>query len=104
MSYTPLCPIRNSSVVSKTADYTVLVSDGIVLVDATSGPVTITLYTATETKHTPFIAVKKIDASGNAVTIDGAGAETIDGATTISLTTQNEVARLITDGTNWRKI
>lgn len=104
MTYTPLCPIRGASIQTKIANYTAVVTDGIILVDATSGPITITLYSAAEIRHTPFLAVKKIDSSGNAVTIDGEGSETIDGAASISLTVQHEVARLIPDGTNWRKI
>ena len=47
------------------------------------------------------ILVKKVDASGNAVTIDGAGSDTIDGALTIALSTQYEAVELWCDGTNW---
>ena len=45
----PTVPGQQLDVISKTANYTVLVGDGddvLVLVDATSGAVTITLYTA----------------------------------------------------------
>jgi hypothetical protein len=40
-------------------------------------------------------------ASGHTCTIDAAGAETIDGAATLVLSTDYAVARLISDGTNW---
>lgn len=104
MTYTPLCPIRASSIQTKAANYTAVVTDGIILVDASGGPVTITLYSGANIGNTLFLAIKKIDSSGNAVTIDGEGSETIDDAASVSLTTQHEIVRLIPDGTNWRKI
>ena len=45
--------------------------------------------------------IKKIDSSGNAVTIDGNASETIDGSTTSSLATQNKYARIKCNGTAW---
>lgn len=58
-------------------------------VDASGGPVTITLPDSTGAGVNGRIYnVKKIDNSGNAVTIQRSGADTIDGATTQSLTAQ----------------
>lgn len=58
---------------TKTADYTALPSDDVILVDATSGNVIITLYGAAESFRTnPYssqIAVVKTDAGANTVTI-----------------------------------
>lgn len=92
--------------VSKTADYTVLEADRdkLIRVDATSGAVTITLLAAATAGDGFQLAVKKIDSSGNAVTIDGNSSETIDGSTTLSLSNQYEVAILTCDGSNWHVI
>jgi hypothetical protein len=89
--------------VSKTANYTVLETDRdkLILVDATSGAVTIALLAAA-TAGTGFqIAIKKTDSSGNAVTLDGNSSETIDGAATLALSTQYDIALLTCDGSNW---
>jgi hypothetical protein len=47
-----------------------------------------------------LITIKKIGSTAN-VTIDGNGAETIDGTTTIILTSQYESVSLVSDGSNW---
>lgn len=89
--------------VSKTANYTVAETDRdkLILVDATSGAITISLLAAA-TAGTGFqVAIKKTDSSANAVTIDGNSSETIDGATTLALSSQYDVAVLTCDGTGW---
>lgn len=45
--------------------------------------------------------IKKIDSSGNSVTIDGSGGETIDGAGTKSTTTQYAGWHIMSNGTGW---
>ena len=47
-----------------------------------------------------YLTVKKLGAT-NSVTIDADGAETIDGAATAVLSTQNESITLVGDGVNW---
>jgi hypothetical protein len=91
---------------SKSADYTVAESDRdkLILVDATSAGVTITLPAAATAGNGFRVAIKKIDSSGNAVTIDGNLSETIDGNTTSTLSTQYDTENLISDGTNWHAI
>lgn len=66
-------------------DYTVTDSDYLLLVDATSGPVTVALPANRPGKQ---YVVKKVDASGNGVTIDPDGSETIDGAANKVIGTQ----------------
>jgi hypothetical protein len=61
-------------------------SDMTVGVDATAGPVTITLPMAGRIQAGRR-DIKKIDASGNAVIIAASGGETIDGVATASITT-----------------
>ena len=89
--------------VSKTANYTVTESDRdkVILVDATSGAVTITLLAAATAGDGFRVVIKKIDSSGNAVTIDGNLSETIDGNTTSTLATQYDSDNLICNGSNW---
>jgi hypothetical protein len=45
--------------------------------------------------------VKRVNAGANNVTIDPFGAETIDGAATLALTTQWAKAQFISNGTAW---
>lgn len=71
-----------------------------VLADATSAAVTLTLPTA-ESALGRIYHVKKIDASANAVTLDGNGSETIDGAANKSTTTQYAGFTVQSDGTEW---
>jgi hypothetical protein len=83
-----------------TASDSVDASDTVILANATGGAVTVTL-PAVATSEGRQLIVKKIDASANAVTIDGAGSETIDGTTTKSTTTQYALYRIVCDGTYW---
>ena len=71
------------------------------LVDATSGAVTLTLLAAATAADGFEFCVKKTDSSANAVTLDGNASETIDGATTYALSGQNASAIIMCDGSNW---
>jgi hypothetical protein len=83
-----------------TADTTALPSDYLILVDAAAGAVTVNLPSAVSSRGAALV-VKKIDASGNAVTIDANGAETIDGAATQSLAAQYDSLTIICDASQW---
>lgn len=72
----------------------------VVAVDATTGTVTITLPTAVGITGRRY-DIKKIDSSANSVVIDGNASETIDGATTVSTTTQWQSFTVVSNGTNW---
>ncbi len=82
-----------------TSPVTLDLNDDVVLVDATIGNITINLPTAASAKAKVYI-VKKINSS-NTVTIDPDGSETIDGASTASLTSQNTSREFYSDGTEW---
>ena len=92
--------------VSKTSNYTVLETDRdkVIRADATSGALTVTLVAAATAGDGFMLTVKKVDSSANAIIIDGSGSETIDGATTVSLSNQYEVAMLVCNGTSWHVI
>jgi hypothetical protein len=78
---------------------TVETTDRVVAVDANAGAVTVNLPPAASA--TRIVTVVKVDASVNLVTIDADGAETIDGATTRTLSSQWASVNLISDGTEW---
>lgn len=81
----------------KTGTYAA-VSGDLVRVDATAGPISITLPTAAAGL---MIAVKKIDSSANAVTITPAGADTIDTLSSITLTLSRESRVLLGMANGW---
>ena len=75
----------------------------VVLVNAAAAPITISLPTAVGSAGKTY-SIKKIDASGNTVTIDPDLSETIDGSATRVLTVQHESVTIVGDGANWRVI
>lgn len=72
----------------------------LVKVDASSGNVTIDLLAASSQNGVVYI-FKKIDSSGNSVTIDANGSETIDGEGTIVLNLQYAYVTIACDGDEW---
>ncbi|MDA8189572.1 MAG: hypothetical protein M0T85_15645 [Dehalococcoidales bacterium] len=68
-------------------------------VDASGGAVTVNLPTAVGNAGA-LIEVRKTDSSANAVTVDGAGTETINGATTRVIYAQYDSYSFRSDGTN----
>lgn len=87
-------------VATKTGAYTVSDDDYTLLCDATGGAFTVTLPPANR-RPNRILCLKKIDSSVNAVTVDGDGAETIDGGATKSLATQWTTMLIQTNGANW---
>jgi hypothetical protein len=75
----------------------------IVYGDTTSGAITTTLHSAAGLKGQE-VTLKKTSSDTNIWTIDGAGAETIDGKTTVAFSSQNDWVRVRSDGTNWQAI
>lgn len=91
------------TVTTKTAAYTLVDDDDVILADATVAGFTLSLPAAAGRSGRTF-DIKKIDSSVNGVTVDPNGAETIDGSTTIVLNVQHHSVTLISDGSNWRII
>ena len=72
----------------------------VILWDTTSGNKIINLPPASSSFN--FVMnIKKIDNSGNTITVNGNGSETIDGGLTAILTTQYESITIVCDGSNW---
>jgi len=82
--------------VTKTANYTLTASDQVVLVDATSGVLSMTLPAASGCTGRVY-TIKKIDSSANAVTVVGV----LDGETNPTLEDQYDAFNIISNGTDW---
>lgn len=95
--------IKRSPHTSVSANTTLNDAHYVVTVDATGGARTITLPTAVGIRGKVYV-IKKTDSSTNAVTVDPNGAQTIDGASTISLGARWLSAVIQSDGSNWIKI
>lgn len=90
-------------IAAKTTAYTATADDFLITGDATSAAFTVTL-PAASTVTGLVLCIIKIDASGNAVTIDGSGSETINGSATLALSSQWSKATIVSDGSNWIRI
>jgi hypothetical protein len=82
------------------ADYEAGIGDDVIAVDASGGAVTISFPVASDFENKIW-TIKKIDSSSNAVILDPDSSETIDGATTYSISTQYDSVSIISNGTNF---
>jgi len=78
----------------------VFVTDDVVIANAASAAITLTLPSAATIPGKQYV-FKKSDSSSNQVTIVGAGSETIDGGANRKLNIRYESVRLVSDGANW---
>ncbi len=91
---------RRLNFVSATAAYTLLDDINVIKADTTAAAFTITLPKAAPHAGR-LVYIKRINAGANVLTIDGDGAETIDGAATATLTAQWESKTIVSDGVGW---
>jgi hypothetical protein len=90
---------------TRTGAYTATQDDYLILCDATSAGFTVSLPSASAVGMTgKILVVKKIDASGNSITLDGFLSETIDGALTQTISVQWSPFAIMSNGTAWFKI
>jgi hypothetical protein len=89
----------SSAIVTCTAAYTVLVTDDIVVCNSTAA-YTVTLFTSVGNAGN---SKKFINIGTSKVTLDGSGAETIDGTASIILY-PGQTIEIYPDGSNWRSI
>lgn len=89
------------SIDSTDSPYSATTSDNTILANTTGGSITVNLPAAASA--TIPISIKKT-ASANSLIIDPAGAETIDGSATATITVQYVSLTLVSDGTNWHNI
>lgn len=85
---------------TKSGNYTLLTSDNVILGDATGGALLFTLPTAASAAGQVFF-IKKIDSSGNAITVQANGVELIDGSNTQIISSQYVSITLVSNGTQW---
>lgn len=86
-----------------TTPYNVAAADDnrLVLMDATTANATVALQAAATAKAGFLLRVMKIDVTANTVTIDGSGAETINGTPNIVLSKQYQMITLLSTGSTW---
>lgn len=72
----------------------------VLLANPSGGAITVNLPPAANYRGVVYL-VKKTDSGGNTVTLDGDGAETIDGAATLVLSAAYEAKRIVSNGTAW---
>ena len=82
-----------------TQNHTVTAGDHTIFANATSTNITVTLPTAANIMGRQYI-IKRVDSSGNNVTIDPDGSETIEGAATMILDSGRSVV-IQSDNNNW---
>lgn len=88
------------AVTTITTSTSIAASHHVVLVDASSAEVTVTLPAVATTTGRKYY-IKKIDSSSNNVVVDGQSSETIDGETTQTISLQYESLTIVNDGSEW---
>lgn len=91
--------LPGSVIQSKTSSFTADVADDVYLINAAS-PTVATLPAASSASGKIF-TFKRLNSTSSTVTIDGNGAETIDGALTLSIPNQYDTISIVCDGASW---
>jgi hypothetical protein len=93
---------QKHSIISKNANYGASHLDEIILADATFGSITITLPLAATASGNNYI-IKKIDTYATSVIVSANGGQTIEGSSTVTLSTQYAFVRVFSNGSTWFK-
>lgn len=94
---------------AKSADFTVWSDDAsgspkdIYYVTTAAATITATLpaVSSTDAAAGRVVTIMKADSGAGSVTIDGNGSETINGSTTVSLSSQYDFRTIVSDGVAW---
>ena len=98
-NYVPTAPSAGSNIVIITSNYTAVPGD-VIMANAAGGPFTITIPPSVSSVAPIFI--KKVDATGNIVSVTATGGDLIDGLATQQLNVQYQAMEIFPDGvTNW---
>lgn len=89
-----------TAITTKTANYAATDADSVLICDASSGALTVTLPSASGISGRQY-TIKRINAGTNVVTIAAASGEAIDGAATQALLLQYDRMTVVCDGSNW---
>jgi hypothetical protein len=90
----------STAITTRTTAYSATATDHIIIGNAATGAFNVTLPTAVGIAGRQYI-IKKTDATANAVTVTTTGGQTIDGATTVTISIQWQSKTVVSDGTNW---
>jgi len=96
---TSMLAVAGSSIKTVNSNYSVLATDGTILVDATSANVTITLPNAATNLGLKQV-IKRIDTSANTIVVNSISG-TIDGVANIGINTVWQAYTLQSNGSNW---
>lgn len=88
-----------TSVTTQAANYSILSTDSVILIDTTAASRTVTLPTAVGVAGKQYII--KISAGAKIAVIATTSSQTIDGGTTFSLPGQYFGIQVVSDGSNW---
>jgi len=91
---------RQAAIATKTGDYTLTAKDYTILGDASGGAITLTLPTSVGATGQIY-QLKRLNSGANNVTVATTSSQTIDGATTYTLSMQYENITVQSDGANW---
>lgn len=91
------------AVTTKTGAYTAVNTDEVILCNTTTAGFAVTLPTAVGRTGQRY-TIKKVSADANTLTVNTTAAQTIDGAATLTTTTQWARWTLVSDGANWMVI
>lgn len=92
--------IALTNIATKSANYSIVTTDSVIIADASTAAFTITLPNANIGKGTEF-KIKKKDSSANVVTVATVSSQLIDGATTFNIGTQYASITIVSDGIQW---
>ena len=81
-------------------NYSAALTDYTIFANATTAPFTIVIDATLAKGH--HVRIKKTDPTANDITLDGLGAQTIDGASTFII--RKGSIMVVSDGTNWEKV
>jgi hypothetical protein len=87
-----------STITAVSGNYSILLTDSVLLVTCSSADLTLTLPTPTSGQ---MFYVKKLDSSIYKVIVSKNASETIDGRSTIEIYNQYDSIQLVSNGTNW---
>jgi hypothetical protein len=93
----------NATLQSVTADPTITFLDQVIDCDASGGAFAVTLPAGSGNIVGQILTIRRLDQTlANLVTVTRAGADTIDGVTTVTLATQGETLTLMNAGATWK--
>lgn len=96
--YDAALPTASTAITASDSPYTVEDKDVFLPLDCANGPITINL-PAVKGKRT--LHFKKVDSTGNAITLDPDGTEKIDGELTATINVQWTTVTIMSNGTEW---